>query len=85
MTATRLSAAETTLSINKGMECTFKVLFSKIGPKNIRKVKFGVGNLPQQKVTYAMFPPCPYNQIHGCQFIHADLLTQRLFINLVGS
>ena len=59
MTATRLSAAETTLSINKGMECTFKVLFSKIGPKNIRKVKFGIGNLPNLKVTYSVISPGP--------------------------
>ena len=61
MTATRLSAAETTLSINKGMECTFKVLFSKIGPKNIRKVKFGIGNLLNQKVTYSVLSPGPNN------------------------
>ena len=61
MTATRLSAAETTLSINKGMECTFKVLFSKIGPKNIRKVKIGIGNLPNQKVTYSVLSPGPNN------------------------
>ena len=32
-----------------------------------------------------MFPPCPNYQIHGSLFIHADLLAQRLFINLVGS
>lgn len=57
MIATRLSAAETTLSINKGMKCTFKVLFSKIGPKNIGKVKFGIGNLPNQKITDAMLSP----------------------------
>ena len=61
MTATRLSAAETTRSINKGMECTFKVLFSKIGPKNIRKVKFGIGNLTNQKVTSSVLSPGPNN------------------------
>ncbi|VEC87427.1 Uncharacterised protein [Raoultella ornithinolytica] len=61
MIATRLSAAETTLSINKGMECTFKVLFSKIGPKNIGKVKFGIRNLPNQKITDAMLSPGPNN------------------------
>ncbi len=43
------------------MECTFKVLFSKIGPKNIRKSEFGIGNLPNQKVTYSVLSPGPNN------------------------
>jgi RcsF protein len=39
------------------MQRTFKVLFVKIGPKNICKVKFGIGNLPKQKVQSTATPP----------------------------
>ena len=40
-----------------------QIVAVKVGPQNIRKVKFGVGQLPQHKVADALFAAAAYQQI----------------------
>ena len=76
---------ETALAPLKIGNSHYQVPLLKIRPVSRGQVKFGIGNLPQQKVAEPEFATCPNDQIGIRQLRPVKTFMNRLFVDVPGS